>query len=136
MARVLAAVKPPNVTEFLDHHLPICAPCSTVTIRETGQVGLPAVTPTDDELAALIAIGGEGTRYGMAPKELQLIYNKPAVFYYLSQALQAGAKRMLIATSRESRPLIEKYVGDGSSFGASIEYYVVENPRGGCPGSC
>ncbi len=82
----------------------------------------------------LILAGGYGTRLfpltKVVNKHLLPIYNKPMIFYSLSTIMLAGAKNILIASTKEHLSSFEMLLGDGSQFGVKISYSVQEKPIG------
>ncbi len=82
---------------------------------------------------AIIMAGGHGTR--LAPitkglsKHLLPIYNKPMIFYPLSNVIQAGIRDVAMVCNPEDIPLYETLLGDGSQWGLSIQY--LKQPEAG-----
>jgi glucose-1-phosphate thymidylyltransferase len=121
---VLHAVNPPRADAFV-RSLPAPPAQPPAPLAADAQTG---VGPAD--VVALIALGGYGTRAGETPKALQPIYDKPLFYYLLSQAIIAGARRIVIATTPEVRPFIERALGRGGSLGVELHVIEVTDPRG------
>ena len=85
-------------------------------------------------MKGIILAGGAGTRLRPATtpvcKQLLPVYDKPMIYYPLSVYLQAGIRDILIITNPSERDLFYKVLGDGSRFGARIEYAVQKKPNG------
>jgi glucose-1-phosphate thymidylyltransferase len=85
-------------------------------------------------MKAIILCGGSGSR--LAPltiasnKQLLPVYDKPVIYYPLSTALLAGITEIVIISTPHDLPKIEQLLGDGSSFGVSLQYVVQDQPRG------
>lgn len=84
-------------------------------------------------LKGLILSGGKGSRlrpftYTNA-KQLVPIANKPVLFYSIEQLVECGIRDIAIVVG-ETAEHIQAAVGDGSAFGASVEYIQQEAPLG------
>jgi glucose-1-phosphate thymidylyltransferase len=81
----------------------------------------------------LILSGGLGTRLRpltyTGAKQLVPIANKPVLFYALEHLVEAGVKDIAIVVG-ETHEQIRAGVGDGSRFGARVEYIPQDAPRG------
>ena len=82
----------------------------------------------------IILAGGSGTRLypSTVPisKQLIPIYDKPMIFYPLCTLMEAGIKDILVITKQEDLFSFEKLLGDGSSYGLSINYKIQDQPNG------
>ncbi|MFC4600213.1 sugar phosphate nucleotidyltransferase [Cohnella hongkongensis] len=78
-------------------------------------------------MKALLLAGGLGTRLRPLtehlPKPMALVGNRPWLEHLLLHYKEQGVHRFVIAV-KHYRELIERYLGDGSKYGVSIEYSV------------
>lgn len=78
--------------------------------------------------------GGSGTR--LLPvtkyicKQVIPIFDKPMIYYPLYTLLKAGIREILVISTPETTPILEKNLGDGSWLGAKLQYKVQPSPDG------
>ena len=85
-------------------------------------------------MKGIILAGGMGTRLHPSTisvsKQLLPIYDKPLIYYPLSNLLSAGINEILIISTSDNIKLLNKLFGDGKSFGINLLYEVQNKPNG------
>jgi glucose-1-phosphate thymidylyltransferase len=85
-------------------------------------------------MKGIILAAGAGTRlYPVSmpiSKVLLPVYDKPMVYYPLSNLMMGGIRDILVITNEEDDPKFRKLLGDGSQFGVHIDYLIQYVPKG------
>ena len=85
-------------------------------------------------MKGILLAGGSGTRLypltKIISKQLLPVYDKPMIYYPLSILMLFDIKDILIISTPQDTPNIEKLFQDGSKLGLNISYKVQESPDG------
>lgn len=85
-------------------------------------------------MKGILLAGGKGSRLAPATlaisKHLLPVFDKPLIYYSLSNLMLCGIREILIICRNEDKPHYETLFGNGASLGLSIKYAIQSSPGG------
>jgi glucose-1-phosphate thymidylyltransferase len=85
-------------------------------------------------MKGILLAGGSGSRlYPLTKttsKQLLPVYDKPMIYYPLSTLMRYGMRDILVISTPQDTPNIQRLLGDGGDLGLSLTYAVQERPEG------
>ena len=86
------------------------------------------------KMRGILLAGGAGSRLHPATraisKHFMMVYDKPLIYYSLSNLMLAGIREVLLISSARDLEFYKNLFSDGKSLGIQIEYKVQDAPNG------